>query len=174
MAPMRKSAFFLLLLFVGCAPVRVQFDYDRSAVFANYSSYNFVPDLNTGLTELDERRLLQAVGQVLQSRGYQLSEEPDLLLDIYSHIYEDPNQPAVGIGLGGTGRNMGGGVSVGLPVNAGQLHREIIFEMKDALQGRTLWQAVSEDRFNEGAAPARREERLLLIATRVFEGFPPQ
>ncbi|MEJ2583724.1 MAG: DUF4136 domain-containing protein [Robiginitalea sp.] len=171
---MRNSGLFLLLLFIGCAPVRVQFDYDPGVVFGNYSSYNFAADLATGLSELDERRLLQAVGSVLQNQGYRLSEDPDMVLDIYSYLYEDPRQSTVGIGMGGTGGNVGGGVSVGLPVNSGQLQREIIFEMKDARQGRPLWQAVSEDRYSEGASPEKRSERFRTIATKVFEGFPPK
>lgn len=171
---MRRQGLILLLLLVGCAPVRVHFDYDPGVVFGNYSSYNFATDLNTGLSELDENRLLLAVGSVLQSKGYRLSEDPDLVLNIYSHLYEDPRQSTVGIGMGGTGGNVGGGVSVGLPVNSGQLQREIIFEMGDARQGRPLWQAISEDRFSEGASPEKREERFLKIATQVFAGFPPK
>lgn len=171
---MRKHGLFLLLLLIGCAPVRVQYDYDPGAVFGNYSSYNFKADLDTGLSELDEKRLLLAVGNALQNRGFRLSEDPDLILNIYSHLYEDPRQSTVGIGMGGTGGNVGGGVSVGLPVNSGQLQREIIFEMRDARQGRPLWQAVSDDRFSEGASPEKREERFLAIATEVFKGFPPK
>ena len=171
---MRISGLILLLLLIGCAPVRVQYDYDSDVAFENYSSYTFAADLESGLSELDERRLLQAVGGVLQNRGYQLSEDPDMVLNIYSYLYEDPRESTVGFGMGGTGGNVGGGVSVGVPLNSGQLQREIIFEFRDARQGRALWQAVSEDRFNDGASPDKRAERFLAIAAKVFEGFPPQ
>lgn len=163
----------LLCLLAGCGPVRVQFDYERQADFSNYSSYNFASDLETGLSDLDQRRLLEAVKRTLENRGYRLSEEPDLILGIYSNLYRDPNQGSVGFGVGGTGGDIGGGVSVGVPMNMGQLQREIVFEMIDARQGRTLWQAVSTDRFDEAASPRKREERLQAIADRVFEGFPP-
>jgi hypothetical protein len=171
---MRRSGLILLVLLIGCAPVRVQYDYDPAVAFGNYSSYNFTADLDTGLSELDERRLLQAVGDVLQNRGYQLSEDPDMVLNIYSYLYEDPDQSSVGFGMGGTGGNVGGGVSVGVPLNSGQLQREIIFEFRDARQGRPLWQAISEDRFSDNTSPQKREARFLEIATKVFEGFPPK
>ncbi|MEJ2162592.1 MAG: DUF4136 domain-containing protein [Robiginitalea sp.] len=171
---MRKYIPMLLLILVmGCAPVRVQYDYDSQVRFDNYSSYNFTADLNTGLSDLDQRRLLQAVNRGLQERGLTLSEDPDLILDIYSNIYQDPNQGSVGFGVGGTGGDVGGGVSVGVPLNMGQLQREIIFEMIDARQGRTLWQAVSTDQFNEEMSPQKREERFKAIADKVFEGYPP-
>ncbi len=163
-----------MLLLTACAPVRVQFDYDPGVVFGNYSTFGFASDLDTGLSELDERRLLQAAGAVLQDQGFKLSEDPDMVLDIHSYLYEDPRQSTVGIGMGGTGGNVGGGVSVGLPVNSGQLQREIIFELRDARQGRTIWQAVSEDRFVENASPEKRAERFRAIAGKVFEGFPPE
>ena len=82
---LKRNLLFLLLL-IGCAPVRVQYDYDPGAVFGNYSSYSFTPELNTGLSELDERRLLQAVGTVLQSRGFQLSEDPDMVLVVVEEV----------------------------------------------------------------------------------------
>ena len=170
---MKKLYLLCLIFLVGCGPVKVQYDYDSQAQFTNYSSYNFAANLDTGLGDLDQRRLLETVNQVLQSRGFTLSEDPDLILDVYSNIYQDPNQGSVGFGVGGTGGDVAGGVSVGVPLNMGQLQREIIFELIDARQGRILWQAVSRDQFNEGSSPEKRKERFRVIAIRVFEGFPP-
>ena len=170
---MKKLFLLFSLVVLGCGPVKVQYDYDSQVRFTNYSSYNFTTDLNTGLGDLDQRRLLEAVNQVLQTKGFVLSEDSDLVLDIYSNIYQDPNQGSVGFGVGGTGGDVGGGVSVGVPLNMGQLQREIIFEMIDARQGRTIWLAVSTDHLNEGANPEKRVERFRAIASKVFEGFPP-
>lgn len=164
----------ILALLLGCAPVRVQYDYDNRAAFSNYRTYNFFPELQTGLTDLDQRRLLAAVENALRNRGFSLSEDPGLFLNIYSNIYEDPSQSTVGVGMGGTGGDVGGGVSVGIPLSSGQLQREIIFEFLDAGHGQTIWQAVSDDRFNQGASPERREDRFQAIAVKVFKGFPPK
>ncbi len=78
---MKKLFFLCLMLLAGCSPVRVQYDYDTQARFTNYSSYNFTTELNTGMGDLDQRRLLEAVNQVLQAKGFALSEDPDLILD---------------------------------------------------------------------------------------------
>ena len=171
---MKTSALYLcIFLLAACSPVRVQFDYETQVDFSNYSSYNFASVLETGLSDLDQRRLLEAVNRTLQARGFGLSEDPDLILNIYSNLYQDPNRGSVGLGVGGTGGDVGGGVSVGVPLNMGQLQREIIFEMIDARQGRMLWQAVSTDQYNETTSPQKREERFRAIADKVFEGFPP-
>jgi hypothetical protein len=172
---MKRFCVLLVFAFLAaCAPVRVQYDYEPGTAFSNYSTYALVEGLQTGLSELDERRLLEAVGRELQSKGFTLAEDPGLLLDIQSNIYQDPSQSSVGFGLGGTGRHMGGGVSVGVPLSAGQLQREIRFELIDPRRGRTLWQAFSQDRFDETATPLQREERFAQIAARVFAGFPPE
>lgn len=167
----------LLLLWVlvglGCSSIQVHHDYERGVDWSAYRTYDFFPDLQTGLSELDARRLTGVLDQVLREKGYQQSEEPDLLLNIYSEVYEDGPPSTVGIGMGGTGGNVGGGVSVGIPVSGSNLARVITFDLLDAASKSTLWQAVSTDRFNEGASPEQREERFLQIARRAFAKFPP-
>lgn len=168
------ALYFFLFALAGCAPIKVQYDYETQVDYSGFSSYNFDPLLDTGLSDLDQRRLLEAVNQYLQASGYRLSEDPDLVLNIYSNLYRDPNQGSVGFGVGGTGGDIGGGVSVGIPLNSGPLQREIVFEMVDARQGRALWQAVSTDQYNESTSPQKKEERFREIAGKVFEGFPPK
>ena len=43
----------------------------------------------------------------------------------------------------------------------------------DTASKSLLWQAVSTDRFHEGASPEQREERFRQIARRAFAKFPP-
>ena len=103
----------MVLLFMSCHVVRVQTDYEKETNFSNYSTYNYFSDLETGLSELDEKRLIKVLDAVMQSKGLLLSEEPDFLVNIQSGIYQTPRNNTVGVGVGGTGRNVGGGVSVG-------------------------------------------------------------
>lgn len=164
----------IFALLPACAPVRVHYDYEPGTVFSNYSTYALAEGFRSGLSELDERRLLEAADRELRNKGFTLSEDPGLLLSIQSNIYQEPNQSNFGFGLGGTGTNMAGGVSVGVPLSTGQFQREIRFELIDPRRGRTLWQAFSQDRYDETATPLQREERFAQIAARVFAGFPPE
>lgn len=127
------------------------------------------------MSDLDTPRLLAAIEDVLREKGYQQSEDADLLLNIFSETYQEATPPSsVGVGLGGTGGNVGGGVSVGIPVSSSGLKQQIVFDLIDKGRDQLIWQAISTDSFRENMPPHKREERLRAIAYKVFSGFPPQ
>ena len=157
----------------SCSAVRVNYDYDKNTDFSNYTTYNYYPDLETGLNELDSKRLLKAVDSVMQQKGILFSEEPDFLINIQSRAFRNPQNSTVGVGVGGTGRNVGGGVSIGLPVGRPNVEREIVFDLVDSQKDELFWQAVSESAFRESASPSVKEEKLHEIVSKVFSKYPP-
>ena len=62
---------------------------------------------------------------------------------------------------------------MGIPVSGSNLARVITFDLFDTASKSVLWQAVSTERFHEGATPEQREERFRQIAQRAFAKFPP-
>ena len=167
-------AFFILVIFASCSSVRVNYDYDESTDFSNYTTYNYFGDMETGLSPLDEKRLFRVLDSTLQAKGFLLSEEPDFLVNIISEEFRDGQQNSVGVGLGGTNRNVGGGVSIGIPVGGSQLKRSIQFDFVDTQKNSLYWQAVSESGFRSNASPLVREEQLRKVVEKVFSKFPPQ
>lgn len=109
----------------------------------------------------------------MQMKGILLSEEPDFLINIESRAFRVPQRSSVGVGVGGTGRNVGGGVSIGIPVGSSPIEREIIFDLIDSQKDLLFWQAVSESAFRENASPSNREHTLQEIVRKVFSKFPP-
>lgn len=166
-------AAFMVLGLLSCASVRVNYDYEKSTDFSNYSTYNYYPEMTTGLSELDTKRLLAAVDSVMQAKGFLLAEEPDFLINIQSSAFRSPAGNTVGVGVGGTGGNVGGGVSVGLPLGRGKLEREIVFDLVDSQKDSLFWQAVSNSSFSENATPLNREKILREVVIKVFSKFPP-
>ena len=172
---MKYFKYLVLLLFISsCAPINVNYDYERKTDFAKYKTYNYYSDIETGLSPLDSKRLLQVLDEVLQAQGYQLSEDPDFFINITSAQFEEQQRSSVGVGLGGGGRNVGGGISVGIPVGRTQINQRIVFDFHDEKGIGLIWQAVSEASFNEKATPEQREARLKAIVTKVLKGFPPK
>nr|WP_299385687.1 DUF4136 domain-containing protein [Allomuricauda sp.] len=163
----------LIFLLVSCAGVRVDYDYDKSTNFNNYASYNYFSDVETGLSELDERRLLRALDSTLQAKGFLLAEEPDFYINILSSEFRNSPNNAVGVGIGGTGRNVGGGISVGLPLGNSGIQRQIQFDFVDAQKNALFWQATAESGYRENASPSVREDRLRALVKKVFSKFPP-
>lgn len=164
-----------MILFVSsCVPVRVNYDYEKTTDFKAYKTYNYYADLNTGLSELDTKRLLNVLDKAMQSNGYSLSETPDFFIDIKSSEYQERSRNNVGVGVGGTGGRVGGGISIGIPVGQNKLNRQIIFEFVDENKNGLFWQAVSESSYSPNAAPEKREAQFQAIVTKVLQGFPPE
>ena len=172
---MKKSVILLmsLLLFTSCYTVQVNYDYERKANFESYKTYDYYSDMNTGLSALDTKRLLNAMDAAMRSKGFVLSANPDFLIDIKSNEFRNVQNSNVGIGMGGTGGNVGGGVSVGIPIGNNTLSREIIFEFVDENNIGLFWQAVSESNFNPNAKPEKREVQFKQIVNKVLEDYPP-
>lgn len=172
---MKRSYLVILapLIFTLACGVHVDYDYDRETNFGNYVTYNYFSDIQSGLSQLDEKRLLRLLDSTLQIKGYGLSEEPDFLINIISEEYRRGPQNTVGVGVGGTHRNVGGGVSIGIPVGGTQLERSIQFDFVDAQRDFMFWQAISKSGFRSNASPLVREEQLRKVVDKVFSKFPP-
>ncbi|WP_297792690.1 DUF4136 domain-containing protein [uncultured Eudoraea sp.] len=165
--------FLVVICAFSCSSVRVNYDYDKSVNFADYSTYNYYPEIQTGLTDLDSKRLYNAIDSTMQLRGILLAEEPDFYINIQSSSYVKPNNSTVGVGIGGTGGNVGGGVSIGVPIGGANLERELIFDLVDSQKDALIWQAVSLSNFSENNSPNTRERKLYEIVAKVFSKYPP-
>ena len=170
-----RSLYLILLVFcfVSCSSVRVVYDYDKATEFTNYTTYGYYPDMETGMSQLDAKRLLIAVDGAMQQKGILFSEEPDLFINIQSRDFKNPSNSNVGVGVGGTGGSVGGGVSIGIPLGRAALEREIVFDLIDSQKDMLVWQAISESPFREGASPSVKEEKLQEIVNKVFSKYPP-
>ena len=164
----------LVLLFVSCNTVKVNYDYDKDADFSNYNTYNYYSDMETGLSELDNKRLFKALDIALQSKGLVFSEEPDFFINIDGKSFHMPQNTSVGVGVGGSGRRMGGGISVGIPVGQPNLERIIRFDFVDAKKDALFWQAVSNSSFKEDLPPIIREQKLQELAQKILSKYPPK
>jgi len=163
----------VLLLVVSCAPIYVNYDYDKDTNFAEYKSYNYYADMKTGLSALDTKRLLDIIDIQLQEQGFTLSKNPDFFIDIKSSEFRGAQRQTVGVGVGGSGRNVGGGISIGLPIGQAQITRKITFDFVDENIKQLFWQAESESSFNPTATPEKRENRLAAIVAKVLKKYPP-
>ncbi|MEA1785915.1 DUF4136 domain-containing protein [Arenibacter sp. GZD96] len=171
-----KKTLLLLFTFIvsSCAGIKVNYDYDKNTSFNNYTTYNYFPNMVTGLSDLDAKRLLDAVDANMAAKGILLAEEPDFLINIQSRSYQGQRNNALGVGLGGTGRRVGGGVSIGIPVGQPNVELELQFDFIDSQKNVLFWQGVSQSGYKDGLSPIAREQRLREIANKVFTKYPPK
>ena len=164
----------LALLLSSCASTQVKYDYEPSADFSAYRTYNYFSDIDTGLSNLDAKRLFRAVDSILQQKGMKISEEPEFLINIQGQSFYNPQNSSVGVGVGGTGGNVGGGVSIGIPVGSRTMERELIFDFVDSEKNQLFWQAVSSSNISENASPETREKKINEMVAKVFSKYPPE
>lgn len=164
----------IVALLFSCNAIRVNYDYDKEVDFSNYTTYNYYPAMQTGLSELDTKRLLDAVDAEMQAKGIRLTEEPDFFINIESNSFQKPKNSSVGVGLGGSGRHLGGGLSVGIPVGRPNVQRQIRFDFVDKENDKLFWQAESQSPFKENVSPQERDKNLQALAAKVFAKYPPE
>lgn len=172
-----KSFFYIssvFLLICACSTPRVLYDYDKKVNFESYKTYGFYPEIQTGLSELDNKRLFFQLDSVLQLAGYIKSQTPDFYINITSQEYQGVNNNSVGIGIGGTGRNVGVGISGGIPIGGPQINQEIIFDLIDAKNNELFWQASSTSPLRTNLTPLKKEAHFRKIVGKVFKKFPPK
>lgn len=164
----------LVLTIVSCSSIKVNYDYENKHDFSKYKTYNYYSDMETRLSVLDTRRLLDVLDEALKLKGLNRSDNPDFFIDISSIEYEIDHQSTVGLGVGGTGDNVGGGISVGIPVGGQSINRQIIFDFVDEQGIGLFWQAIAEHKFNPRAKPEQREAQFKALVKQVVSGFPPK
>ncbi|MDF4202085.1 DUF4136 domain-containing protein [Maribacter sp. SA7] len=170
--------FLLSVVFIvltSCGAAKVNYDYDDQTDFTAYSTYNYFGDMETGLSELDEKRLMDALDATLGEKGFMFAEEPDMFINIKSSVYRDQASGSnVGVGLGGGNRGIGGGVSIGIPVGGPKMTRQLQIDFVDSNKDMLIWQAISESPFREGDTPQEKSEKLQAVVDKIFSKYPPE
>jgi hypothetical protein len=164
----------LFLFFFSCNAPQALYDYDEQAEFATYKTYSIYPDLLTGLSQLDERRLIATLEDQLQQEGLSPSEDPDLYINMYSEEFRQQSDSRLGVGVGGTGRNVGIGVSGGIPLGGAETYLRLTFDIIAAKTDALVWQAVVESAFDLDANPSARQKRFEQIVQKALAGYPPK
>lgn len=164
----------LLVLVVSCAPIYVNYDYDETADFSTYKTYNYYSQMETGLSELDTKRFIDALNLKMQAIGLSISDTPDFYVDIKTNEFQGAQRNNVGLGVGGGGRNVGGGISIGIPIGQSNINRQITLDFVDENKAGLFWQAVSESSYNPNANPEQREKQMKAIVEKVLSKYPPK
>jgi hypothetical protein len=169
---------FLSLCFIGALLVScgaaVTVDYDEQIDFSQYQSYNYFPDIESGLNQLDDKRIMQATDSILQSRGFVKSETPQILINFFAKEFLSNSRNTIGIGIGSGGRNVGVGVSGGIPIGGKVINQSLTVDFINASNDALVWQAMVDGEFKEKANPAQREAYYLNVLAKALKKYPPR
>jgi hypothetical protein len=160
---------FVLLLFFSCGS-SINYDYDLEADFSAYKTYAFNSEMNSGLSDLDQKRILRAIENKLELLGLTKSDSPDLLVDLKSKVYSNlPNPGIWGIQEG----EVAEGVTINNVRTGNPNNRWMLIELVDMSKSNTVWMAISDKRETFGPSPVDRDAYYNDLIEKVFEKYPP-
>lgn len=167
----------ILILFIlgSCSSVKVNYDYDKKADFSQYKTYAFH---KTGIdkveiSDLDKKRILHAIEAELGKKGMTKSENPDILVNIFTKEREqvDVNQFSVGWGYGwGYGWNpyLWGGRNYVTTSTEGTLFIDLI----DAKKKELIWQGEGTGDLTKDRE--KKDENINEFVTKILAQYPPE
>jgi len=162
------------VLLFSCGPT-VYIDFEKEQDFSEFTTYQFYPDIDSGLNELDDKRIKVAIDSVLQERGFLKTDYNRFYINFYASESLSSSRNTIGIGIGGGGGNVGVGVSGGIPIGGRVINQQLTIDFIDASMGQSLvWQAVVEGEIKEKATPQQKEAYYLSVIEKALRKFPPK
>ncbi|GGE07047.1 DUF4136 domain-containing protein [Psychroflexus salis] len=166
----------VLILFValhGCSSVSVAVDYDKEVSFDNYKTFAFYkPGIDeVEISDLDKRRILRAIDRELTAKGMIKSENPDVLVNIFTEAEENINiyQNNFGWGWG-----PGWGWGWGMPMTSVSKNVEgsLFIDLIDRNKNQLVWQGLGKGILS--MEMDKKEERINEIVTEILKKYPPK
>ena len=165
----------LAILVTSCSSVRVASDYDREVNFNQYESYAFFkPGIDKAeISDLDKKRILRAIEAEMQRKGFTKSENPDLLVSIFTktneniNIYQN-NMMGWGYGWGWHPWYWGSGFNTVNRTSEGTLYIDLI----DAEGKELVWQGMGTAALASDVN--KKQKRINEIVSEILEKYPPE
>jgi Domain of unknown function (DUF4136) len=165
----------LIFILTSCSSVRVNQDYDKNIDFSQYKTYAYHKSGidKVEISDLDKKRILRSIDEVMATKGFTKSESPDLLINFFTKEREqvDVNQFNMGWGYGwGFGWNpwmWGNNTSVNR-YTEGTLTIDVI----DAKKKELVWQGIGEGVLTKNTE--KKDESIKEFVSKILAQYPPQ
>jgi hypothetical protein len=170
-----------LILGSACTSLRVYTDYDTSINFSNYRTFAFYkPGIDKAeISDLEKRRILRAIEEVLEEKGYRKSDNADLLITIATKEEDDITVSTQTIGGWGWGWGWGFNPWMMGPAmnnqNVNTTNRgELIVDLLDADGERLIWQGKGRGLITDVRNPETRQAIINGYIESILKKFPTQ
>lgn len=173
---MKKLLFACLavITLASCSSVRVATDYDPQVNFASYKSFAFYkPGIDKAdISDLDKKRILRAIEQEMLKKGFVKSNNPDVLISIFTktskniNIYQ--NNWGYGYGWGWSPYYWGTGYNTVSSTTEGTLYIDLI----DKNTMELVWQGMGTGALAQDMK--RKTEHINTIVVKILEKYPPE
>lgn len=177
----------LLIAVTSCSSIKVAADYDKEANFGQYKTFAF---FKTGIdkaeiNDIDKRRILRAIESELLAKGYTKSENPDILVSLFTKSQQrvDVYNNTWGMGAwgwGGFGPGWGwGGFGPGWGMGWNQqpnvstsIQGHLYIDFIDANKKELIWQGMGTGYLSRNME--KKEARINEFVTEIMTKYPPE
>lgn len=167
----------LLLVITSCSTVKVAADYDKDANFKNYKTFAF---FKTGIdkaeiSDLDKRRILRAIEAELIAKGFTKSEDPDLLISLFTKANQrvDVYNNSWGMGAWGWGGyGPGWGWGWNQPSITTSTQGVLYIDLIDANKKELVWQGMGTGYLSKNME--KKDERIKEFVAEIMMKYPPE
>lgn len=168
----------LLSLFVlaSCSSVQVATDYDNTVNFSQFKTYAFMKNGvdKINISDLDKKRILKAIDTEMTAKGFTKSENPDLLINLFTDAKQVVNVDTFHGGWvygmyrpwGWNPWMMGHGYQSVSTSTQGILYIDVL----KATNKELIWQGKGTGYLT--TKQSKKEERIKEFVTKVLETFP--
>lgn len=175
----------LILGLAACSSVRVSQDYDESADFSAYRTYDWfpAPREETGQLRLDnpllDERVVSAIERTLASKGYSKVSggEPDFYVYYHLSMQEKLDVRTMNTYYGGVGRRgrWRGWGGVGFDTYVDQYDEGmLVIDIGDARARKLVWRGSGTRRLRESPEPEEVTQQVNEAVSEILKQFPPR
>lgn len=159
---------------------KVSYDYNKSANFATYKTYQQKDGTKVGQQLIDDR-IVAAIDTELAAKGFtKATANPDVFV-IY-HVAFDKQQDistyssGYGGGYGPYGYGWGGGWAGGTSTTSVReiLIGTLVIDMADAKKNELAWRGMGVKEVNTQAKPEKRDKSISEAVKKIFKNYPPK
>lgn len=169
------SILVITLSISSCHSVRVASDYDKAVNFDTYKTFAFY---KTGIdkaeiNDLDKRRILRAIEAELLAKGFTKSENPDLLVSIFTKSREKINVfNSNGFGPYGYGWGWSPWYWNNYSYASSSTEGSLYIDLIDSSKKELVWQGIGRGYISENMS--QKEERIKEFVVKIMEKYPPE
>jgi len=167
------SVFVFAFLLNSCVSIRVSSDYDSNTDFSQYKTFAFYKKGidKVEISSLDKKRILAAVEHELLAKGFTKSDNPDVLVNIFTKA-----QQKVNVYQNGGHYNMWHpwyyGANYGTHISK-YTEGTLFVDLIDAHKKELAWQGIGSGALVKTGNVAKKEAKIKEFIFEIMKNYPP-
>lgn len=179
-----KNIFIVAALaFLTACTQTADWDYDKSANFANYKTFAWVENAdltkdtnNYQINALMEKRVRSAISSELnQKMGMSLTDsaQADVLVNYHASVDKELDVSSFNIGYGARWSSWGLGYQNDISAREYEVGT-LVIDIIDRESNQLVWRGAEDGRLKKNQSPEQRELSVRKTVAKILSNFPPQ